>query len=442
MGMLRARFKLQGNKQQQVRPPSSCTTCCMLNLPHSDMLCVAQTNSSRDLLRDEIDLPTFMGALPGAGIFQHISVQVDPLSVIMVVLLLAASVLLYIVQEFPYPLTCWQQTVSALVFLAYAAIGMVLRVLTWPVRKFGYALAVGFGARMLSSNEYKHLWLSAHNLGWVRFQTAAEQRGLMHLFDEQHPNLRKCWTEALNVIIIVSGLLTTSSYQALFSGYPGDASTGAVATLQSCFRAANAISFLASVVTIVVSALLIMALHKFASLDGQSITLTPWSRALLYLGYQLAVYAFFASLAAALAAVGFASYGFFADNGTLADSIVLWCVLWVSVSLVVIGGLVTAIRPVKQKERRKSVSTGRSAATSPVDSKPSALGCTTPDPKPDAGGGEVQVDLRLHLLAVLIAQKLERLIESQQSMELALKDFTKAARQSPLLEGNEGLLGP
>lgn len=342
-------------------------------------------------------------------------------------------------QEFPYPLTCWQQTVSALVFLAYAAIGMVLRVLTWPVRKFGYALAVGFGARMLSSNEYKHLWLSAHNLGWVRFQTAAEQRGLMHLFDEQHPNLRKCWTEALNVIIIVSGLLTTSSYQALFSGYPGDASTGAVATLQSCFRAANAISFLASVVTIVVSALLIMALHKFASLDGQSITLTPWSRALLYLGYQLAVYAFFASLAAALAAVGFASYGFFADNGTLADSIVLWCVLWVSVSLVVIGGLVTAIRPVKQKERRKSVSTGRSAATSPVDSKPSALGCTTPDPKPDAGGGEVQVDLRLHLLAVLIAQKLERLIESQQSMELALKDFTKAARQSPLLEGDSAV---
>lgn len=54
-----------------------------------------------------------------------------------------------------------------------------------------------------------------------------------------------------------------------------------------------------------VSAMVIVALHKYvAASSQQQYVFKPWSRAILYVCFRLAVRAFFISLAAALAAVG------------------------------------------------------------------------------------------------------------------------------------------
>lgn len=185
-------------------------------------------------------------------------------------------------------LTRAQRITSGTIFIVWVAVGWVLHQCFRPVRALGSAMAKGICARMLNSNEYEGLHLTAHKLNFVKFMSAEVEHGLLLLLDKR---VRKAWSQCLNVLIIVLGLLTTSSYQAVYGNF--EPVTGAVATVQTCFRAANAVSFLSSIVSIFVSALMILSLHKYDN-SGRLI-LAPWSRALMYFGYQLALKSFFTS---------------------------------------------------------------------------------------------------------------------------------------------------
>lgn len=104
--------------------------------------------------------------------------------------------------------------------LVYVIISPLLLV-CWLFKKALACLAEGFGARLLLSNDYDEegLCFSAKTLHrWFGLDLIEEgaYRGMQHLLDD---SVRKCWVETLNVIIIVSGLLTTSSYQALYAGF-------------------------------------------------------------------------------------------------------------------------------------------------------------------------------------------------------------------------------
>ena len=268
------------------------------------------------------------------------------------------------------PLTLGEQVCSWVALLLWG-LGWVLCSPIWVLclllREVGRRVAKGLGARLLHTEEFEGLRCSVYAccvaqnrkcrwLSW-RFIPLKVFEGLSLLLTDE---VRTCWTDALNVLIIVSGLLTTSSYSATYSGFGNSGSDSAsvfypaqedrVLTMQAMFRMANTVSFLASLVTIVISALIILALQKFAtatSADKQ--VLTKWSQALMYLGFRLAVYAFFTSLAAALLAVGFAAYGMFENKYSgWADTIVLWAFLTVSLILVFVGTLVTTIKSVKE----------------------------------------------------------------------------------------------
>lgn len=91
-------------------------------------------------------------------------------------------------------------------------------------------------------------------------------------------------------------------------------------------------TFLAPVVSIVVGTLIVLAMQKFATASSaQAQVLTRWSQALVYLGYNLVVYAFFTSLAAALLAVGLSAYGMFANaNSNWAGPVAVWVFLGAS----------------------------------------------------------------------------------------------------------------
>jgi hypothetical protein len=247
------------------------------------------------------------------------------------------------------------------------------------LRVAGQRAAKGLGARLLHTEAYEDLHCSVYSCcaakrrAW-QFIPQGVFLGLDLLLTEP---VRKCWTEALNVIIIVSGLLTTSSYQAMYSGFGNSDSGGDangtfssaqqennVVTIQAAFRMANTVSFLASLVTIVVSALIVLALQKFATVaSAEARVLTKWSQALMYLGYRLSVYSFFTSLAAALLAVGLAAYGMFENiYSNWADSVVVWAFLTVSLILVFVGMLVTTIKTDKARQGGLSTISAEPAA--------------------------------------------------------------------------------
>lgn len=278
------------------------------------------------------------------------------------------------------PLTCGERFWSWFAVLLWGVMLVpcfVVWLISLVLRAAGRRMAKGLGARLLHTEAYDDLHCSVYTCcakkGWDwSFIPSEVFQGLDLLLTDP---VRKCWTEALNVIIIVSGLLTTSSYQAMYSSFAnspsgGDNSTAtfssisqqdSVVTVQAVFRMANTVSFLASLVTIVVSALIILALQKFATVTsaddaarhGQRYDtlgpewriLTKWSQALMYLGYRLAVYAFFTSLVAALLAVGLAAYAMFENvYSNWADSVVAWAFLAVSLILVFVGMLVSTIK--------------------------------------------------------------------------------------------------
>jgi len=239
----------------------------------------------------------------------------------------------------------------------------------------GQHVCQGLGARMLSVEQYRDLKFSMYRLwmwkrkpptkrclwrcwmllSWLpsRIVPSKNLLGLKNLLREP---VRKCWTDALNTIILVSGLLTTSTYQALYSSY-GNTDSGnstsifatgqgdAVTAVQSWFRVANTVSFLASLVTIFVSALLILALLQFATTSGEEQrVLSSWSQTLVFLAYRVTIYAFFTSLVAVLVAVGLASYGLFVNvYSNWADSIVIWACLPACLILMFAGALVHTI---------------------------------------------------------------------------------------------------
>ena len=83
------------------------------------------------------------------------------------------------------------------------------------------------------------------------------------------PTSNKQMTTILTTFIVVSGLLTTSTYPATYtSAIPRDQTGGKLLTqanLYAWFRLVNGISFLLSVTTIFGSALLILELQRHAS---------------------------------------------------------------------------------------------------------------------------------------------------------------------------------
>lgn len=191
--------------------------------------------------------------------------------------------------------------------------------------------------------------------------------------------MRKCRTEALDVDIIVSGLLTTSSYPAMYSGYgnepEGFASAGPMKSIrgsQSAFRLANTVTFLAPVVSIVVGTFTALALQKFATVSSaQAQVLTRRSQALVYLGYNLAVYAFFTSLAAALLAVGLSAYGMFVNaNSNWVGPVAVWMLLGASLILIFVGMLVTTIETTPAPQSGVAAQTGVRADTSAIPARP------------------------------------------------------------------------
>ena len=201
--------------------------------------------------------------------------------------------------------------------------------------------------RLVVSCDYPDLRLSIYALKrylGLSLINEVESLSMVYLLDDK---VKKCWFDTLQTLLLVSGLLTTSSYQAFYAAFitadfaKGSGSTGQwPGYVAVWFRVANGVSFLASIATITVSAMVVLALNQYVVNGEQVPKFTSWSRVLIYLGYHMAVDAFFVSLAAALVAAGFGAFAFFA-NGSWVDSIVVWTFLIVAL-LFVIGGTLLA----------------------------------------------------------------------------------------------------
>jgi hypothetical protein len=184
--------------------------------------------------------------------------------------------------------------------------------------------------------------------------------------------VHKRWFDTLTTIIIVSGLLTTSSYQAVYSSYavytatPGKCPAAVAAAsgessnvADACpapgaaevgFRTANAISFLTSITTIVSSAMVIFAINEFVldpddTTKALNVELADWSCVLIHIGYKLATTSFFVSLAASIAAMGFGSPAFFPPE---AVGWVIWGIMIATVVCILTGMMVSGVMPSDQ----------------------------------------------------------------------------------------------
>lgn len=108
------------------------------------------------------------------------------------------------------------------------------------------------------------------------------------------------------------------------------------------------------------------------------------------MGYHLSTQAFFVSLAASLVAVGFGAAAFFpsgAGKDTYADSIVVWCTLFVTVIFILGGMLLTGIKRREQPYELPDVSltddeeeleSGQQAATELRQQESASAGASQP----------------------------------------------------------------
>jgi hypothetical protein len=228
-------------------------------------------------------------------------------------------------------------------FVAYLLVFLPFWAILAPGRWLAKGLAKPVGQRFLTSDDAGRIcsgsFLSNYCcIKWFDGETEAKMPS--HLLIKANSDR---WVSSLNVIILVSGLLTTSSYPAMYADF------AEVHVLTPWFRVSNIISFLCSMVSIATSAMIILALNKNPVQSGpiaQQVQLEKWSGALMYMGYRIVTITFFCSIGAALVAAGFAGWIFLATTAyrnVFLDSIVVWALLGVSVMLVCTGALVTFV---------------------------------------------------------------------------------------------------
>lgn len=144
--------------------------------------------------------------------------------------------------------------------------------------------------------------------------------------------MHKRWFDTLTTFIIVSGLLTTSSYHAVYSSYALYPATPGVCrdpnvcpapgTAEVAFRTANVIAFLMSISCIIISVVVIVSLNRVVMVDagsgtGNRVVMADWSCALINMGYRIAITSFCMSVGAIIAAAAFCSAAFFPPGAAL-----------------------------------------------------------------------------------------------------------------------------
>lgn len=133
---------------------------------------------------------------------------------------------------------------------------------------------------------------------------------------------RQLILELMTAIVVVSGLLTTSTYPAVYTSFQAPPRSGPIlrrailegSTYADIFRVANVISFLVSVLAIVSALMVTLSLHLHSRLssqqDHEDDILRTWAAGCMYFMYMSAIQAFFWSIGFAVVAVIFASLSF------------------------------------------------------------------------------------------------------------------------------------
>eukprot|EP00878_Enallax_costatus_P001176 GHUV01001317.1.p1 GENE.GHUV01001317.1~~GHUV01001317.1.p1 ORF type:complete len:305 (+),score=54.48 GHUV01001317.1:1385-2299(+) len=252
----------------------------------------------------------------------------------------------------------------------------------YRVAKATKPLVKGLAIRLVQTDRYgvpghngdtknNPLGFSAVRFGWkpIKPELFASLKYLLA------KNVRERWFNTLNVIILVSGLLTTSSYQAIYADLAA-ADDPSDKALTDWFRVANVVSFLASIATIICSAMIMLAMNRYVAIEEKElnepephssvIRLKTWSRVLIYFGYRVAIGSFFCSLGAALVAVGLGGAAFFTSSNAFASTVVVWAVLLVSVLMVFAGMAVFMVEQEDAEDQTTDSSSASEGQTTPV----------------------------------------------------------------------------
>jgi hypothetical protein len=167
-------------------------------------------------------------------------------------------------------------------------------------------------------------------------------------------NVMQQYITILNTIIVVSGLLTTSTYSCIMQTFKRAlAAQALMERLQSTrltpanmefFRLLNVVSFLASVTAIICCTLLILWLNKYAPKDDEAARNPPqlltWAAALLWIVHVMGMAAFFMSFVLSVLAALVAALGFFTH--TWASLVAVACVV-VTVGIILLGSAMCGI---------------------------------------------------------------------------------------------------
>jgi hypothetical protein len=148
--------------------------------------------------------------------------------------------------------------------------------------------------------------------------------------------MTKQWLKLLQSMILVSGLLTTSTYQAVYSGYYEPKNLTMPSTvaahrllgnkMELC-RVVNLASFCCSLASIMASTVIIIWLNHYVLCDIKGkVMLRSWAAALVHSTYTLALATFCMSLLLAFFAAALAALGFMTQPWSLllAVMVLLW----------------------------------------------------------------------------------------------------------------------
>jgi len=114
------------------------------------------------------------------------------------------------------PCTRWVGAVLLPICCLITSPLLLLALLAKPIRVLRSICAEALGVRLLVSSNYPDLRLSLYTLKsslGLSLINEVEYLSLSYLLDER---VKKCWFDTLQTLLLVSGLLTTSSYQAFY----------------------------------------------------------------------------------------------------------------------------------------------------------------------------------------------------------------------------------
>ena len=273
----------------------------------------------------------------------------------------------------------WGERLAKGLFALVLGLALILPwFIWWWIGKAKQAIAVPAGRALW--------WLVRGSIG------GDAQRDLQRLL---RPQVKKQYILILNTVIIVSGLLTTSTYQAVYQSFvPAYYNTsdtnayGSVSRLTNpelmgnmmVFRLANMMSFSASIVSIMCCAMLILWMNRYApaikeEAEEEPPVLEEWAAGLIYTTYLLATTSFYTSLVCAFFAAVLAAMGFF--SGTWA-TFLAFAVVIASIAVTCVGAAMLSIADTPNRGLKQYKVHGQAHKAEPEGGRDEPKGVSSP----------------------------------------------------------------